>query len=529
MKFRIVSILFLCIYFNLSCEQLEPRNNLSIANTYSDTINAAFVAGSFIESSPISVDSLQINQFFSVYTNLRPYQEEVFQFYSKRSFELAWHDNFGKIEAFQILFNRVMLMEENGLTEQVPYLEDFKRFANKEKNDSVDFVDVMQTAQYFHFARRVLEGLPEKDLHALDWHIPKLKKNYTELLDKFIAGEQDAIDKSVYPQYQLLRNGLIQLRQIQQKGGWPILPFIGNVVNEGKISPIVTLIKKRLKLGGDWEDNDSSQLFTPELKQAIQLFQQRHGLLTDGSVGRSTLQALNIAVEDRIKQVLINMERCRWLPITAEKKYIVVNIPAFQLQVMQADSLIFSCEAIVGKETNKTAVFKGMMKYIVFNPYWNIPDQIVEKEIIPEIAKNKDYLRNNHMEWADGRLRQLPGLDNALGAIKFVFPNPYDIYLHDTPAKGLFKEQKRAFSHGCIRISAPYQLAAYLLREQAGWSTEQIDDILSTKKENYIKLEREVPVYILYLTAFVDFEGKLNFRDDLYHKDQALTRLLIKN
>jgi len=170
-----------------------------------------------------------------------------------------------------------------------------------------------------------------------------------------------------------------------------------------------------------------------------------------------------------------------------------------------------------------------MMKYIVFNPYWNIPDKIVEKEIIPEIAKNKDYLRNNHMEWADGRLRQLPGLDNALGAIKFVFPNPYDIYLHDTPAKGLFKEQKRAFSHGCIRISAPYQLAAYLLREQAGWSTAQMDDILSTKKENYIKLEKEVPVYILYLTAFVDFEGKLNFRDDIYHKDQALTRLLIKN
>jgi murein L,D-transpeptidase YcbB/YkuD len=196
---------------------------------------------------------------------------------------------------------------------------------------------------------------------------------------------------------------------------------------------------------------------------------------------------------------------------------------------MQADSLIFSCEAIVGKETNKTAIFKGMMKYVVFNPYWNIPDKILEKEIIPAIAKNKDYLKENHMEWVDGRLRQIPGLDNALGAIKFLFPNPFDIYLHDTPAKGLFKEQKRAFSHGCIRISAPYQLAEYLLGNQPGWSSGKMDKILSTQKETFVKLEKEVPVYIIYLTAFVDVGGKLNFRDDLYQKDQALARLLIKN
>jgi murein L,D-transpeptidase YcbB/YkuD len=170
-----------------------------------------------------------------------------------------------------------------------------------------------------------------------------------------------------------------------------------------------------------------------------------------------------------------------------------------------------------------------MMKYIVFNPYWNIPDQIAEKEIIPAISKNKDYLKENHMEWYDGRLRQVPGPDNALGAIKFVFPNPFDIYLHDTPAKGLFKEQKRAFSHGCIRISAPHQLAVYLLRGQPGWSPQKMDEILSKGKEHYVKLEREIPVYILYLTAFVGFDGNLNFRDDIYQKDISLGRMLIKN
>jgi murein L,D-transpeptidase YcbB/YkuD len=238
---------------------------------------------------------------------------------------------------------------------------------------------------------------------------------------------------------------------------------------------------------------------------------------------------MNISVEERIKQIMVNMERCRWLPIKTDKEYVLVNIPAFSLQVMSEDSLIFECEAIVGKETNKTAIFKGLMKHIVFNPYWNIPDQIAEKEIIPAIARNKDYLKENHMEWYEGRLRQVPGPDNALGAIKFVFPNPFDIFLHDTPAKGLFKEQKRAFSHGCIRISAPLQLAAYLLSGQKGWSSQKMNEILSRSKEYYVKLEREVPVYILYLTAFVDPEGKLNFREDIYQKDASLARMLIKN
>jgi murein L,D-transpeptidase YcbB/YkuD len=529
MKFRIVSILLLFIHFNSSCKYLESKNNHSIANTYSDTINAAIVVGSFIESSPISVDSLQITQFFRVYTNLRPYQEEVFQFYRKRSFELAWHDNFGKIEAFQILFNRVMQMEENGLTEEVPHLEDFKRFANKGKNDSVEFVDVMQTTQYFHFARRVLEGLPEQDLHALDWHIPKVKKNYTELLDKFIAGEQDAFDKVVFPQYQLLRIALIQLRQIQQNGGWPNVPITQSSLSLNQNNPIIGNIKKRLKVSGEFQLYDSSDLFNTDLEGAVRQFQQNHGLLSDGIVGRNTVKAMNISIEERIKQVMVNMERCRWLPIKMDKDYILVNIPAYSLQVMNGDSLVLECEAIVGKETNKTAIFKGMMKYIVFNPFWNIPDQIVEKEIMPAVFRNKDYLKENHMEWHGGRLRQTPGPDNALGAIKFVFPNPFDIYLHDTPVKGLFKEQKRAFSHGCIRISAPYQLATYLLRSQAGWTSQKMDEILSRSKEYYVKLDEGVPVYILYLTSFIDVDGKLNFREDIYQKDAALARLLIKN
>lgn len=529
MKSWILALTLISTFLISSCKFFESNSNNNISAIYSDTVPATLVAGSFIENSNIVIDSLFIKRFFRLYPELNQYQDEIFQFYSTRSFELAWHDSTGRIEAYQILFNRVMQMEENGLKEQIPYLEDFKRFANKEKNDSTEFVDLMQTAQYFHYAGHVLDGLSEHDLELQEWHIPKARKNFSDLLEKFVSGEKDAFDKSLYPQYQLLRKALVQLRQIQQNGGWPIIPFTGSALREQQINPIIAVIKKRLKVSGEFQLDDSSDLFSIDLDRAVRQFQQKHGLLADGIVGSRTIQTMNIYLEERIKQVMINMERCRWLPVKTEKDYLLVNIPAFSLQVMNGDSLVFECEAIVGKETNKTAIFKGMMKYIVFNPYWNIPDQIAEKEILPAISKNKDYLKENHMEWYDGRLRQVPGPDNALGAIKFVFPNPFDIYLHDTPTKGLFKEQKRAFSHGCIRISAPYQLATYLLRDQRGWSNQKMDEILLKGKEHYVKLDKVIPVYILYLTAFVDFDGKLNFRDDIYKKDDALVRMLMKN
>jgi murein L,D-transpeptidase YcbB/YkuD len=223
------------------------------------------------------------------------------------------------------------------------------------------------------------------------------------------------------------------------------------------------------------------------------------------------------------------MERCRWLPNEDKEDYLVVNIPAFNLSVMHGDSLVFSCEAIVGKEINKTVIFKGQLKYVVFNPYWNVPDGILKKEILPQLNRDKNYLTKNNMEWYRGQLRQRPGSDNPLGEIKFVFPNPFDIYLHDTPSKSLFGEEKRAFSHGCIRISAPFELALYLLRNKQDWETEKISAVIEGNTERYVQLDSSVPIYIVYFTAFVDFQGNLNFRNDIYGRDQPLLKMLLKN
>jgi murein L,D-transpeptidase YcbB/YkuD len=224
---------------------------------------------------------------------------------------------------------------------------------------------------------------------------------------------------------------------------------------------------------------------------------------------------------------MINMERCRWLPNQTQQSYLLVNIPQFQLYVYDKDSLAFSCKVVVGKETNRTAIFKGDMKQVIFSPYWNVPPTIFRKEVMPAIKKNSNYLEENHMEWSGNSIRQLPGPWNALGGVKFVFPNGYDIYLHDTPSKSLFNQPSRTFSHGCIRISEPKKLAMFLLRDQPQWTSEAIDSAMASGIEKFVTLRKPVPVYVVYFTAFVDADGRLNFRKDVYSRDVQLKKMIL--
>jgi murein L,D-transpeptidase YcbB/YkuD len=238
------------------------------------------------------------------------------------------------------------------------------------------------------------------------------------------------------------------------------------------------------------------------------------------------IRVMNVSLQERIKKILINMERCKWLPNETNGDYIIVNIPQYNLEAHTADSIAFSCKVVVGKETNRTMIFKGDMKYIVFNPYWNVPESILKNEIIPAIRRNANYLNENNMEWYDGRLRQRPGDDNALGRVKFMFPNIFNIYLHDTPSKQLFEMEKRTFSHGCIRIAEPIKMVKFLLRDDASWNEQKIIDEMFSDKERVIKLKKGIPVYVIYLTSFIDEKGKLNFRDDVYGRDMPLNELL---
>ena len=261
-------------------------------------------------------------------------------------------------------------------------------------------------------------------------------------------------------------------------------------------------------------------------------FQQRHGLKDDGIIGKTTVAEMNVPFKQRIKQLMVNMERSRWVPVSLDNDYLVVNIPEFKLHVNSGDKLLWSCNIVVGKPIHKTAIFSGELKYVVFSPYWNVPKSIVINEVLKDMRRDRNYLEKHNMEitgYRDGipEIRQKPGPDNSLGLVKFLFPNGYNMYLHDTPAKSLFNESSRAFSHGCMRIQEPFKLAQFLLKNDPSWDDEKINAAMNAGTERTVTLNERVPVFIVYFTSFVDRDGKINFRKDIYERDNRLAEMMM--
>jgi murein L,D-transpeptidase YcbB/YkuD len=303
---------------------------------------------------------------------------------------------------------------------------------------------------------------------------------------------------------------------------------------------------------GDLGYNNGTLLFDSTLAEALAEFQERHGLTADGNIGKKTWEALRVPVRERVRQILINMERARWVPARVAGNYLAVNIPEFKLHVYLDDSLLWSCNVIVGKSESvfHTVIFNDEMEFVVFSPYWNIPGNILSMEILPALRANPGYLQAHHLEVVDYKGRQIdastinwknyhdkfpyivrerPGANNSLGRVKFLFPNPYEIYLHDTPARSLFKESSRAFSHGCIRVEEPFRLAQFVLKDDTGWTDEKIMAKMLSEKEEFVRLPKRIPVYLVYFTAFVDRSGRLNFRNDVYGHDEKMKNLLFVN
>jgi murein L,D-transpeptidase YcbB/YkuD len=275
---------------------------------------------------------------------------------------------------------------------------------------------------------------------------------------------------------------------------------------------------------------DTTQVFNDTLELAVKNFQQRHGYNPTGIINEAVIKELNVPVEKRLQQLLINMERMRWMPSSPEQgNMVLVNIPEFVLHMFDGKNKVFDMVVVVGKEGHNTMMFTGNLNQVVFSPYWNVPPSIVKKEILPSMQKNPNYLASQNMEITGNdeslpEIRQLPGPKNSLGRVKFLFPNSFNIYFHDTPSKSLFSREKRAYSHGCIRLSDPEKMANYLLRNQPEWTPEKISEAMNAGKEKFVKLKNSVPVFITYYTAWVDENGKLNFREDIYKHDKSLTQ-----
>jgi murein L,D-transpeptidase YcbB/YkuD len=361
-----------------------------------------------------------------------------------------------------------------------------------------------------------------------------------------------------YAGYKRTEVALQRYLQLAAKGDGPLLPEVTKTVAPGDPYSGTGQLAQRLELLGDLPQGASvvegSQIYTGALVDGVKLFQDRHGMVADGKLGKETVRQLNVLLSFRVQQLDDAVERWRWLPPSFPQPPVVVNVPEFVLRVFTADHKVeLRMNVVVGKAVrHQTPVFAKDMQYILFRPYWNVPTSILRSEIVPALVKNRNYLANKNFEVvtysgtvvtsgpvnddvlaqlraAKLMVRQKPGPDNALGLVKFMFPNEHSVYLHSTPAQSFFSQSRRDFSHGCIRVQQPTELAAYLLRNQPPWTLEKVRAAMQTGPNNQqVNLKVPIPVLILYITEVVEEDGSVHFFNDIYGHDKSLEALLAK-
>ncbi len=350
--------------------------------------------------------------------------------------------------------------------------------------------------------------------------------------------------------YRRLKEALASYRKLAAAGGWAEVPK-GPALKPGARDARVPALRQRLAITGDIGAAAGGDTYDPALEAAVKKFQARHGLLGDGIVAKTTLEELNLPVARRIRQIELNLERRRWMDDDLGGDYVFVNVAAQEMKVVRDNQTVHSARLVVGKPYTRTPVFSERMKYIVLNPYWNVPPSIANGEYLPKLKKDPGYLRRQGIRifagngdaagevdpygvnWASLKrmpysLRQDAGSKNALGQVKFMFPNRFNVYLHDTPSKSLFAKDLRIFSHGCMRVENPLDLAALLLADQ-GWTRKKIDATVASGKQRVINLTKPLPVHVTYLTAWVDEGGSVNFRRDIYERDKQLAIALTES
>lgn len=356
------------------------------------------------------------------------------------------------------------------------------------------------------------------------WLVPRKKMDALQLADSLLTKQKDSALWQNNTAYTALKNSLQQYYTAAKAGDWPVITSAAGL-HKGAKSPAVAALKKRLAATGDYSAGDTTNVFTDSLVTAVKAVQEQYGFKPTGQVTDSLVKELNVPAQQRVQQILVNMNRVLWMPQKQDSNEIMINIPSLELVVYRDTSKVMRMPVIVGKEGTGTMAFRDQISQVVFSPYWNIPQSIVQREIKPAMDKDPAYLKKNNMEIVKQddslpQIRQLPGKENALGRVKFLFPNSFDIYLHDTPNRDLFNQKNRALSHGCIRVARPDSLAHYLLRDQPEWTPQKIADAMNSGKEQKVEVKNPAPVVITYYTAWTDKKGKLNFRKDVYGYDQ---------
>jgi len=493
----------------------------------------------------------------------RPLTRDLAAFYEQRANAPAWVTSKGKVPHAEEILSTLARAADHGLPGDYGHTDVESAIAaigaikddEAARTAAVAELDVRITAALLALGRDVALGHSSPTAIDKRWKARRTAPDFASTLAAHVDGDLAAwLDtvKPVHLEYAQLQTALQALEGQQMKGGWPAVP--AKSLAPGQHNPAVIAMRKRLAAGGYLSGSAASSdsaAYDADVAAAVKALQEHHTLKVTGIADAATLAAMNVPIETRIAQVRANLERWRWMPDDLGARHFFVNIPSYHVLAREDGKTALDIRVVVGKPGHETPVFSSEMDTVVFSPYWNIPDTIAEGETVPALAKDPKYLERNHIEilrpgkhgaeaidpssidWDDegatkGLLfRQLPGADNALGHVKFLFPNPFDVYLHDTPADALFSRTGRAFSHGCVRVEEPERLAQYVLRDAPEWTPERILEAMHSGTEKGVKLREKIPVHIAYFTTSVDANGGLHLYDDVYGYDrkQLATKL----
>ena len=485
-------------------------------------------------------------------------------FYEQRVFEPAWSSSRG-LQAARELIDSIRRAGLEGLEPQDYHLQTIQSVLlriEKEHQTETPYnprrlvdLELLCTDAFLIYASHLLAGKVDPVKIDAEWFANRREADLARVLQQALdsGSLEGALNrlKPPQPEYKRLRLALQRYRQIKELGGWPFLTE-GAKLEPGVQDNRIQELQRRLRLTGDLKGTGGDEnVYNDSLQTAVRRFQMRHGLLVDGVVGPATLTALNVSVEERIRQIEINLERWRWLLQDLGKRHIRVNIADFNLQVIEDARSVITMRIIVGKDYRRTPVFSDRITYLVFCPYWHVPHNIAVQDILPAVRKDPAYLSSRNIEVFQGwgeqavkinpdsvnwsqltartfqyRFRQKPGPENALGRVKFMFPNPFNVYLHDTPTRNLFNQTTRMFSSGCIRLEKPVELAEYVLRSNPNINLPGILKIIDKWQETTVRTPAPVPIHLLYWTSWADRDGTVHFRTDIYNRDMRLYNAL---
>ncbi len=536
MYFRFIFISLIGIY--LICETTQAQNN-TVEEIFEQRIENS------VNNNPVYANETVL---FS--------QIELPKFYTNRNYQLAWTNNKNRNDlllSIQSAFDEGLDPNDYHL-EKISELLEKTKYKNLNNKDLVD-LDFLMTDALILYASHLISGKVEQAKLRSKWDValnPR-PENIDSLLTVTLHNKKikEALE-SLKPRhylYKLMKFNLKVYRELAKNGGWPKIEE-GETLKKDMINERILAIRKYLLITQDLKSNAGANdsLYDEKLEEAVKKFQTRHNLTSDGVIGKGTLEQMNVSVADRVDMFKVNLERMRWVFHEQEDDFLLVNIAGFYVKRFRNKEVVFSSRVIVGKFHKETPIFKGEMQYIVLNPTWTLPYSIATHETLPKLKKDPGYLSAKHMEIMDrsGKIlnynnidfskystgnfpfivRQKAGPWNALGQVKFIFPNKYSVYLHDTPSRSLFNRQDRAFSHGCIRTENKWELLMSLMDDPDVWNMDKINGILASGKTTRINLPKPLNIYLMYWTTTIDQNNVIYFMKDVYKRDAAILKAL---